>query len=149
MAKDIIKRLSLNQLSAVTRHSEKTQQCIKLLKENKRQLNEPTISVSIQRWINDSCCANIMMNKCSLCKKNVLNNEEKEVSICKLVSDKLNHVCKGVDIFKISSIEDPQERYEACCNKDHVTVKLQEEFKLKRYKSFVSRVMHLRNISVS
>ncbi|XP_076235229.1 thioredoxin domain-containing protein 11 [Calliopsis andreniformis] len=140
---DIIKQLNFNRRTAVARHSEKSQQCIKLLKEKKKQLNEPSISVSIQRWINDSCCANIVMNKCSLCEKSVLSNAEKEASICKLASDKfkLNHVCKEIDIFKVSSIEDAQGRYEVCCNKDHVTIKLQEEFKHESQKYKTSSFM--------
>ncbi|XP_043258314.1 thioredoxin domain-containing protein 11 isoform X1 [Colletes gigas] len=137
MAKNIIEHLSFNRRTAIARHFEKSRQCIKLLKENKNQSNESTVSVSIQRWINDSCCANIVMNKCSVCKKLELSNAEREASVCKLVSNKLNHVCKGADIFKISTMEDLQEKYDVCCNKDYVTVKLQEgsKFRSQRYKT--------------
>ena len=134
LAKGIIERLSLNRRTASARHSEKTKQCLKLLKENENQSAEPAISVSVQRWINDSCCANIVTNKCSLCKKSVLSDAEKDVSVCKLVFGKHNHACKVVDIFKISTVEDSQERYEVCCDKDHATVKLQEKLKSKSHK---------------
>ncbi|XP_053997543.1 thioredoxin domain-containing protein 11 [Hylaeus anthracinus] len=137
MTKNIIQHLSLNRRTAIARHFEKNRQCIKLLKENKNQLNESTVNVFIQQWINDSCCANIVMNKCSLCKKFGLSNVEREASVCKLDSDNLNPVCRGVDIFKISTMEDLQEKYDVCCNKDRVTIKLQQGFKSKsqRYKT--------------
>lgn len=135
MAKNIIERLNFHHRTAIARHFEKNRQCIKLLKENKNQLNESTVSISIQRWINDSCYANIVMNKCSLRKTIGLSNAEREASVCKLVSDKVNHVCKSTDIFKVSTMEHLQEKYDVCCNKDSATVKLKEVFKSKRYKN--------------
>ncbi|XP_033335713.2 thioredoxin domain-containing protein 11 isoform X1 [Megalopta genalis] len=131
LAKDIFDRLSFNRRTAINRHSERNRQCIKILKENKNQLNESVVSVSIQRWINDSCCANVVINKCSLCKKNVLNDAERITSVCRLDSDKLGHMCKGADIFKLSPVEDLQEKYEVCCNKAHIPAKLQQGFKFK------------------
>ena len=140
LAKDIIENLRLKQRTAIARHSEKNKLCIKLLKENKDQLNKTTVSISIQRWINESCCANIVINKCSFCKKNILNNAEKDVSVCKLASDKLDHVCKGTDIFKISSMGNLQEKYEICCNKGYEAVKYEKGFQSKsqKYKTFTS-----------
>lgn len=74
------------------------------------------------------------MNKCSLCKKNIFNNVKKEMSICKLNSDKDDHVCENVDIFKVSATHDSQQKYEICCNEDPTTVKYEDNFKFKRYK---------------
>ncbi|KAG7210429.1 hypothetical protein KM043_011961 [Ampulex compressa] len=138
-AKDIIRDLESNRHTAVAQHSEKSKLCTKLLSESRSQLNESTISVSIQQWINDSCCANVVMNKCALCKKKVTNFMEKETSICTLVSDKLEQVCRGVDIFKLPITEDKKEKYEFCCNKGHVTIKLQEhqKFTSLKYKTSI------------
>lgn len=133
LARDVIENLRLKRRTAITRHSEKNKLCTKLLKENKDQLNKTTVSISIQRWINESCCANIVINKCSFCKKNVLHNGEKDVSVCKLASDKLDYACKGTDIFKISSMGNLQEKYEVCCNKGYEAVKYEKGFQSKRY----------------
>ncbi|KZC05729.1 PREDICTED: thioredoxin domain-containing protein 11 [Dufourea novaeangliae] len=138
LATDIIERLKLNRCTAVSRHSGRNRQCSKILKENRNLLNQSVVSVSIQRWINDSCCANIVMNKCSLCKKNVLNGAEKESSVCKLDSDKASDVCKGADIFKLSTRENLQEKYEICCNKAYVSAKLQQGFKTRSHRQTAS-----------
>ncbi|KOC69381.1 Thioredoxin domain-containing protein 11 [Habropoda laboriosa] len=118
LPKEIVERLSFKRRTAIAKHSEQNKLCTKILKENKNQTQESKVSVSIQRWINNSCCANVVMNKCSLCKKNILNNAKRETSICKLSSNKIDHVCKSADIFKISNMENQQEKYEVCCNQD-------------------------------
>ncbi|XP_076655779.1 thioredoxin domain-containing protein 11 isoform X2 [Halictus rubicundus] len=131
LAKNIFNRLGFNRRTAIDRHSERNRQCAKILKENKYQSNEPVVNVSIQRWINESCCANVVMNKCSSCKKNAPKTAESETSVCRLDSDKLGHMCKGADIFKVSTMEDLQEKNDVCCKKAHVPAKLQQGFKFK------------------
>nr|XP_031832989.1 thioredoxin domain-containing protein 11 [Nomia melanderi] len=105
LTKDVRVRLSFNRLSALSRHAKRNQQCIKILKENKNQLNESVVSISIQRWINDSCCANIVMNKCSLCKKDLSNSAERDTSVCRLDTDKLDSVFnKTLSLIAIDSL---------------------------------------------
>ncbi|XP_017881600.1 thioredoxin domain-containing protein 11 [Ceratina calcarata] len=129
--KEIIERLSVKRRTAIPRHSERNKSCTKLLKENKNEISESEINISMQRWINDSCCANIVMNKCSLCK----TNAESDSSICKLNSNKLDRVCSGADIFKVSTVDSVQyEKYELCCNRDDAAVKYQHGFKSKSQK---------------
>ncbi|CAK9802194.1 Thioredoxin domain-containing protein 11 [Anthophora plagiata] len=118
LPKEIVERLSFKRRTAIAKHSERNKLCKQILNETKNQTHESQINVSIQRWINDSCCANVVMNKCSLCKKDILENAKKETSICKLNSAKIDHVCKTADIFKISNMENQQEKYEVCCNQD-------------------------------
>nr|XP_012152596.1 PREDICTED: thioredoxin domain-containing protein 11 isoform X3 [Megachile rotundata] len=134
LAKGIIENFILKRRTAITRHSEKNKLCTKLLKESKGLLTKKTVSISMQRWINDSCCANIVMNKCTLCKRSISNSAQKDMSVCKLISDKLDHVCKDTDIFKISSVANLPEKYEICCNKDYETVKDEEGFESKSQK---------------
>lgn len=104
----------------------------------KNQTNESINNISIQKWINDSCCVNVIMNKCFLCKKNILDNAEMETSICKLTSKKLNHVCKSSDIFKFLVMQNLQQKREICCNEDHITIKYEERFKTKSQKYKIS-----------
>lgn len=73
------------------------------------------------------------MNKCSLCKKNILNNAKREMPVCKLHTNKFYPVCKGVDIFKIPAVHNPQQTYEICCNEDPTTIKYEDDFKSRRY----------------
>ncbi|XP_076752476.1 thioredoxin domain-containing protein 11 isoform X2 [Xylocopa sonorina] len=137
LAKEMIERLSLKRTTAITRHFEKNKLCEKVLKENESPTTESTISISIQRWINNSCCANVVMNKCLRCKKNILS--ETETSICKLDPSKPDNVCKSADIFKVSAMENQQKKYEFCCNQDDMAVKNQEGLKPKsqKYKTLV------------
>ncbi|KAF3422717.1 hypothetical protein E2986_01980 [Frieseomelitta varia] len=138
LTKEIINRLSFKRRTAIARHSEQNKFCAKLLKEISNQRNDFITSTSIQKWINDSCCVNVVMNKCSLCKKNIFSNANKKMSICKLNSNKFNHVCEGVDIFKVSATHDSQQKYEICCNEDPTIVKYEDNFKFKSQKYKIS-----------
>ncbi|XP_076292907.1 thioredoxin domain-containing protein 11 isoform X2 [Lasioglossum baleicum] len=126
LAKDIFVRLGFNRRTAINRYSERNRECAKILKENRNQSNESDVNVSTlqQRWINDSCCANVVMNKCSSCIKTA----ERETSVCRLDSDKqLGHVCKGADIFKVSTVEDlhdEDQHDDVCCKKARPSAKL-------------------------
>lgn len=132
LPKEIIEHLSFKRRNAIARHSERNTFCAKFLKETKNQTNDFTTSISIQKWINDSCCVNVVMNKCSLCKKNILNNAKREMPVCKLNTNKFYPVCKGADIFKIPAVHNPQQTYEICCNGDPTTIKYEDNFKSRR-----------------
>jgi len=128
LVKDIIARLEAKRRTAVIRHFSKNQECADL-KKNKtyiEQIKESVASISIQQWINNSCCANVAMNKCLLCKTKV-NPLKKE--ICTVISKKFDDVCKNIDVF-MTPIGDEKQIYNY--DKNYVSIKLQEVSKLKR-----------------
>ncbi|KAK2582439.1 hypothetical protein KPH14_004749 [Odynerus spinipes] len=124
---DIITRLQQHRHTAMSRYFKKNKQCIEILSENQVQMNEPTISVSVQQWINNSCCANIVTNKCSLCRKQVQNSNDKELSICTSIHEKSPYICKETDIFKIPVLENSQTEQEFCCNQDHFPINVHKD----------------------
>ncbi|XP_071574071.1 thioredoxin domain-containing protein 11 isoform X2 [Temnothorax nylanderi] len=129
--KDIVARLEAKRRTAVIRHFSRNQECADL-KKNKtftEQIKESVTSISIQQWINNSCCANVATNKCLLCKTKVMNPLEKE--ICTVISKKFD-VCKGTDVFTIPVMIGQHEKQIYNYNKNYVSIKLQEESKLKR-----------------
>lgn len=134
LARDIATRLGIERRTAVIRHFSKNQECTALLNESKtyiEQINKPVVSVSLQRWINDSCCANIAMNKCFLCKEKTMNHLEK--NICLATSNKFSGVCKDIDVFtNIFTIEQCDRHIFELHDKNYVTMKMQEESKSRR-----------------
>lgn len=120
----------------MSRYIKKSEKCTHLVSENEMKKNEPTISVSVQQWIDSSCCANIFMNKCVLCKKEVLNSVDKELSVCTSIHKKNSYVCKKIDIFTIPLLENTQTEQEICCNQDHISINLHESMNLKRYTKY-------------
>ncbi|XP_024891528.1 thioredoxin domain-containing protein 11 isoform X1 [Temnothorax curvispinosus] len=130
--KDIVARLEAKRRTAVIRHFSRNQECADL-KKNKtftKQIKESVTSISIQQWINNSCCANVAMNKCLLCKTKVMNPLEKE--ICTVISKKFDDVCKDTDVFTIPVMIGQHEKQIYNYNKNYVSIKLQEESKLKK-----------------
>lgn len=131
LVKDIIAHLEEKRHTAVIRHFSRNQKCADL-KKNKtyiEQIKESVTSISIQQWINNSCCANVAMNKCLLCKTKMINPLEKE--ICTVISKKFDDVCKDTDVFTTSvTIGHKKQIYNY--NKNYVSIKLQEKTKLKR-----------------
>ncbi|XP_011704422.1 PREDICTED: thioredoxin domain-containing protein 11 isoform X2 [Wasmannia auropunctata] len=130
LVKDIVARLEAKRRTAVIRHLSRNQECADL-KKNKtytEQIKESIASISIQQWINNSCCANVAMNKCLLCNTKVMNPLEKE--ICIIISKKINDVCKNTDVFTIPVTIGQHEKQIYNYNKNYVS-KLQES-KLKR-----------------
>ncbi|XP_043492101.1 thioredoxin domain-containing protein 11 [Polistes fuscatus] len=135
--KDIILGLQYKRYTAMSRYIKQNEKCTNLLSENGMKKNEPTISVSVQQWINNSCCANVFMNKCSLCKKKAFNSVDKDLAVCTSIHEENAHVCKEIDIFKIPISENTQTEQEFCCNQDHISINLDESVDVKssKYKS--------------
>jgi len=130
LIKDIITRLEAKRRTAVIRHFSRTQECTDL-KKNKtytEQIKESITSISIQQWINNSCCANIAMNKCFLCKK-MIDPLEKEM--CTVISKQIDNVCKDIDVFTTPVTIEQHEKQICNYNKNYMSIKL-EESKLKR-----------------
>lgn len=131
LVKDIIAHLEEKRRTAVIRHFSKNQKCADQEKNKTyiEQIKESVTSISIQQWINNSCCANVAMNKCLLCKTKVMNPLEKEM--CIVISKKFDDVCKNIDVFTSVTIGQ-YEKQIYNFNKNYVSIKLQEESKLKR-----------------
>ena len=117
--KNLAKRLKEHNRNAVSRHREYSKKCYDILNENKIQQSSPSLSVSVQQWINDSCCAKVVMNKCLLCKKTVgQTSTDAEAGICSTSKDNLQEICKGSDIFKKMNGENDYEKQQFCCDED-------------------------------
>ncbi|KAL0119644.1 hypothetical protein PUN28_007820 [Cardiocondyla obscurior] len=132
LVKDIIARLETKRRTAVIRHFSKNQECVDLQRNESyiEQVKDSAASISIQQWINNSCCANVAMNKCLLCKTNVINPLKKEM--CVIISKKFNDVCKDTDIFTNPVTIRQHQKDVYNCNKNYISMKLEEELKLKR-----------------
>ncbi|XP_036142667.1 thioredoxin domain-containing protein 11 isoform X2 [Monomorium pharaonis] len=131
LVKDIVTRLEAKRRTAMIRHFSRNQECANLKKNNTytEQITESVASILIQQWLNNSCCANVAMNKCLLCKTNI-NSLEKE--ICTDISKKIDNVCKDTDIFTIPVTIKQHGKQIYNYNKNYVSIKLQKESKLKR-----------------
>ncbi|XP_046835682.1 thioredoxin domain-containing protein 11 [Vespa crabro] len=139
LVKDIITRLQHKRYTAMSRYIKKNEKCTYLVNESEMKKNEPTISVSVQQWINSSCCAKIFMNKCVLCKKEVLNSVDRELS-CTSIHEKNAYVCKKIDIFTIPLLENTQTEQEFCCNQEHISINLHENVNLKSSEYKMSQI---------
>jgi len=129
LVKDIVSHLEAKRHTAVDRHFFKNQECADLLNESRpyiERIKESIVSVSIQRWINESCCANIAMNKCSLCKTKIMNPLEKKMC----VSERFDSVCKGTDIFTMPVGKCGQQIYNY--KRSMKIIRIQDESKLQR-----------------
>lgn len=116
VANKLADSLREKRLEASVRHQSKSKQCSKLLKDLNNQNTIPTVSVSIQQWINDTCCSQIVMNKCLLCRKKDFL-EQVDESMCSIPSKEMNEVCLERDVFTVSSKLQNNNEYELCCNK--------------------------------
>ncbi|XP_020280773.1 thioredoxin domain-containing protein 11 isoform X2 [Pseudomyrmex gracilis] len=135
LGKDILTGLEANRRTATIRHLFKNQECANLLKEtraNTGQVKEMVASIAIQQWINDSCCANVAMNKCSLCNVKTMNRFEKE--ICLAGDKEFAGVCRDTDVFTSSVRSKQHERRMSnyYYNKNYITIRVQKESELKR-----------------
>ena len=131
LVKDIIDRLETKRSTAMIRHFSRNQECAHLLNKTKiytEQIKESITTVSIQQWINNSCCANVAMNKCSLCKTKAINSLEKEIYRAKKFGD----VCKDTDVFTSPIMIEQYEEQIYNYNKNYMIMRLQEKSKLKR-----------------
>ncbi|XP_050461640.1 thioredoxin domain-containing protein 11 isoform X2 [Cataglyphis hispanica] len=131
LVKDIITRLENKRSTAMIRHLSRNQECAHLLNKTKiytEQIKESITTISIQQWINNSCCANVAMNKCSLCKTKATNLLEKEIYRIKKFGD----VCKDTDVFTSPNMIRQYEEQINNYNKNYMMMKLQEKSKSKR-----------------
>lgn len=130
LVKDIVARLEAKRRTAIIRHLSRNEECAELLNESRvyvEEAKEPVASVSIQQWINNSCCANVAMNKCTMRElKTISPLVHKEM--CMTASEKFDGVCKDTDVFTVTVGQKQVYDY----NKKYATMKIQEESKLKR-----------------
>lgn len=135
LVKDIVARLSAKRRTAVMRHLSKNEECADLLSESKEsrtnieKVKEPLASISIQQWINNSCCANVAINKCSSCKMKTMSPLSREDTCASAVLARFDNVCKDIDIFRTPMKIERCEKQIHDRNKDYLTIKPQEESK--------------------
>ena len=116
-ANELIEGLKEKRHNALMKHHNKSKHCTQLLSDRKTK-NSISVSVSIQQWINDTCCAEIVMNKCSLCKKKIILGET-DTSVCNIPLKDSNQVCLEKDVFSLPSKLKRQSEYESCCREDY------------------------------
>ncbi|XP_012271941.1 thioredoxin domain-containing protein 11 [Orussus abietinus] len=147
----VVSMLEQNRLQAREGHRARSKTCLEMLNKSRTRQVEPRISVSIQQWINDSCCANVVINKCLLCKADVPTLGP--LSMCGVsdswarspvpsdrpinivpnsdagsVSENLFDVCKEKDVFTISPLRGDQHNVvDFCCNNDRLVVNEPEQ----------------------
>lgn len=106
----MLERLRKKRQYAKEKYRIKLNECSQLLAESKSQPMVSPVSISIQKWINESCCAKIFMNKCLLCK-----DDSSDGKVCS-VSDKFSRMCEKKDIFKMITEQNNDENEYFCCN---------------------------------
>ncbi|XP_015111249.1 thioredoxin domain-containing protein 11 [Diachasma alloeum] len=89
-------------------HQESIQKCSELL--SKSQENSIPLSISLQQWVNDSCCAKIFMNKCLLCR------DRGPEDVCSTPPRHLHEICSQKDVFKVMNEKDFDRHF--CCDGD-------------------------------
>ena len=116
LVNELVRGLREKRLQAVMRNQNRIKECTQILSKRKTQSIFSTVSVSIEQWINDTCCAQIVMNKCLQCKRKV-NNDHSDASVCSISLKEFNQVCLEKDVFKIPSSIKYQSDFESCCSK--------------------------------
>lgn len=132
LVKDIVARLEAKRRTAIIRHFSRNEECAELLSENRAYVEgakEPVPSVSIQQWINNSCCANVAMNKCTMRKIKTMSPSIQR-KICVTAFEKTEGVCKDTDVFTVTVGQCGKQMHNY--NKNYANIKLREESKLKR-----------------
>lgn len=132
LVKDIVARLEAKRRTAIIRHFSRNEECAELLGESRayvEETKEPIASVSIQQWINNSCCANVAMNKCVIREIKTMSPLVQK-KMCVTASEKSDDVCKDTDVFTVTVGQCGKQMYNY--NKNYAKMKLQEESKLKR-----------------
>lgn len=114
LIEDIVNRLELNRLEDKLKHYEKSKRCMQLSERIKSQHLVPRISISDQQWINNSCCAKIVTNKCSICKK-IAVSQENEEAVCAANLNNSPNSCKQRDVFNVPAEGEERDIYEFCC----------------------------------
>lgn len=109
VVRQIVKYLQRSRVDALTSHYRETQRCKELLSESKEEATTPVVaSVSVQNWINSSCCsAKTSAKKCD------------GDNVCILPAQRIEQVCKETDVFHLTTRFFREEigRYEYHCEK--------------------------------
>ncbi|KAH0546366.1 thioredoxin domain-containing protein 11 [Cotesia glomerata] len=117
----LLEHLRKKRKHAKDKHRLKIDQCSQLLAESKLQPTIPPISISIQQWINESCCAQIFMNKCLLC-----TDDSSDGKVC-YVDSQRSKICERKDILKIITKKESTEEENLCCNNYARTTEIPDE----------------------
>ncbi|XP_043282254.1 thioredoxin domain-containing protein 11 [Venturia canescens] len=118
LTENLVERLRENIRQGAAKHRQASQKCAEVLKERNSRSDAPTVSVFIQRWINDSCCARVVMNKCLSCKKTLGTNSNVESGVCSMSEGSIQEICKGLDVFKAAENGEEFEKHQFCCGGD-------------------------------
>lgn len=117
----LLEHLRKKRKHAKDKHRLKIDQCSQLLAESKLQPTVSPISISIQQWINESCCAQIFMNKCLLC-----TDDSSDGKVC-YVDSQRSKICERKDILKIITEKESTEEENLCCNNYSDTTEIPDE----------------------
>ncbi|KAK0162092.1 hypothetical protein PV327_008457 [Microctonus hyperodae] len=113
LAEQLTKRLRIKRKNSIEQHREKSKRCIEITDDTMIQPPPPLpVSISIQQWINNSCCAQVYINKCLLCER---DNSPKN-NICNIAPSKIDEFCKRTDIFNVLNTQNSEEHYSCCDN---------------------------------
>ncbi|XP_034935318.1 thioredoxin domain-containing protein 11 [Chelonus insularis] len=98
----------------VDQYHQKMKFCSNILSESKTLPTVFPVSLSVQQWINKSCCAKIFMNKCLLCKNEGFFGDK----VCSINNLRpLPEICKIKDVFKmVNNDKDYLENENYCCD---------------------------------
>lgn len=118
---EIVNQLEFIRHKARAKHYEKSKQCIQILEKTKSYQSVPRISIPDQEWINSSCCAKIVTNKCLVCKKEITVLLENEEAVCVANLNDFRHSCKQKDVFNVPAEAEDSESYEFCCENQRTT----------------------------
>lgn len=129
-----VERLRENIRQGAAKHRAESKKCVQLLKDRNSNPDAPVVSMSIQQWINDSCCASVVMNKCLTCKKTFGSDSNAKSGVCSMSEDNIQEICKESDIFKAVENEDDFDKQQFCCDSDrNWNTNLHEESSDARY----------------
>lgn len=104
----LVELLENERKQAQIKHHQRIKKCRNILTEFKQNQEKIVpISISIQRWINDSCCAKVFMNKCLSCG-------ESSDDICTTGPKYYHEICSKKDVFKVNN--ELERHY--CCDDD-------------------------------
>ncbi|XP_011310287.1 thioredoxin domain-containing protein 11 [Fopius arisanus] len=104
----LIDKLRKERQTSKKNYLEMIQRCAELSNSNESPI---PLSISLQRWVNDSCCAKIFMNKCLLCKRSL----EHSGGVCNS-PESLQDICSQKDVFRVRNEGDFEKNL--CCDDD-------------------------------
>lgn len=113
LAEQLTKRLRMKRKNSIEQHREKRKRCLEITDDTIIQPPPPLpVSISIQQWINNSCCAQVYINKCLLCER---DNSPKN-NVCNIAPSKIDEFCKRTDVFNVLNTQSSEEYYSCCDN---------------------------------